>query len=92
MGIPNRLFRTRTPEFGAYTTGVMALSASEGNDSGSTVGVRGHSGTSYSFRKSCPLLVVTGSGHEVWNTAKKESCIQHNEIVSSLFPDLMVIF
>lgn len=38
MGIPNGLFRTRTPEFGAYTTGGMALSASEGNDSGARWG------------------------------------------------------
>ena len=32
--MPNWLFRTRTPEFGAYTTGGVALSASEGDDPG----------------------------------------------------------
>ena len=38
MGIPNWLFRTRTPEFGAYTCGGMALSASEGDNPGARWG------------------------------------------------------
>lgn len=68
------------------------LSASEGDDPGvrwgpeATQVLPAHSGRAVHSWSSQGVAMKSGTQQ------KKENCIQRNEIVSSLFPDLMAVF